>query len=170
MFRICYINIIIILCFPHARGDVPLDRNYISGFDYVFPTPVGMFRILKDLLRYSRRFPHARGDVPSTRDAAAMREAFSPRPWGCSARLLAKQERRGVFPTPVGMFLVETHDVDELRSFPHARGDVPTGADTPSIHPAFSPRPWGCSETLKIKFSTSAVFPTPVGMFRGATR
>ncbi len=60
--------------------------RYASATDgFVFPTPVGMVRIVHLALINQHRFPHARGDGPG-RDYRAAREGlFSPRPWGWSA-------------------------------------------------------------------------------------
>ena len=133
----------------------------------VFPTPVGMFRLFYDTLNVSLGFPHARGDVPPRAARPRATARFSPRPWGCSGEVVGFEKRALVFPTPVGMFLHLASSTFIMTSFPHARGDVPRG-DAGHLHvEVFSPRPWGCSEFERNSLRIYAVFPTPVGMFRG---
>ena len=109
---------------PHARGDVPMNAdqavwnatfsprpwgcsvraNATEGAGGLLPTPVGMFR--DDEHRLGRRAPspHARGDVPMLATSDDLASSFSPRPWGCSAVILAVLRRDGLLSTPVGMF------------------------------------------------------------------
>ena len=102
----------------------------------VFPTPVGMFHFQILLGAVLQRFPHARGDVPAPTSTRAYQIAFSPRPWGCSALMVARQ------------LLQEPIDSSSERDL------------------QFSPRPWGCSSSCLELVLTQLVFPTPVGMFR----
>ncbi len=151
--------------FPHARGDVPFWRAgkieeatfsprpwgcSVGTFDMlkyrdVFPTPVGMFRVAVNGMIILQGFPHARGDVPCLTYTDITIIGFSPRPWGCSVLFLGLKKAKRVFPTPVGMFLPMTMTFLVIRSFPHARGDVPTSSDLALTKDMFSPRPWGCS-------------------------
>ena len=173
-------------CFPHARGDVPdaerawhlreefsprpwgcslEDLGFLKS-EFVFPTPVGMFRARRSRRGAGTSFPHARGDVPRSRNRPGRRAAFSPRPWGCSVRRVALRRCADVFPTPVGMFRPIQSTPFAGKRFPHARGDVPFAPIYPLIDDMFSPRPWGCSVDLTLFRSFDPVFPTPVGMFR----
>ena len=73
-----------------------------------------------------------------------MHALSSPRPWGCFHILCFAPTRSGVFPTPVGVFLLYGAVTTHNNRLPHARGGVSV------LHPAFrldalsSPRPWGC--------------------------
>ena len=110
---------------PHARGGVSYsfsagsdecqssprpwgcfrDGRYVATMDQVFPTPVGVFLFH---VRQSLRvwcLPHARGGVSKSRPRCNNRSASSPRPWGCFSYLAGPENRQGVFPTPVGVFL-----------------------------------------------------------------
>ena len=93
---------------------------------------------------------------------------FSPRPWGWSAIVAYCQSLRPVFPTPVGMVRGATRDQAHHARFPHARGDGPRGPYPSARIWLFSPRPWGWSEFLIMKWPIVQVFPTPVGMVREA--
>ncbi len=172
--------------FPHACGDVPtIDflnlnqerfsprmwgcsaaRSMIAGAPGVFPTHVGMFRDRGADRHRTRRFPHACGDVPSSSPAPCRRPRFSPRMWGCSAGGGRHGERRGVFPTHVGMFRSVLLAVLRAKGFPHACGDVPRSRSSLRPCRTFSPRMWGCSGDCGMNIISSGVFPTHVGMFR----
>ena len=84
MFRLDEPSKTLALCFPHTRGDVPIERLKISpakrfsphawgcsvlssSASYqtpVFPTRVGMFRFRQMSFFATASFPHTRGDVP----------------------------------------------------------------------------------------------------------
>ena len=171
---------------PHARGDVPSPTSSNSprgsfsprpwgcsaafvesrANGHLLPTPVGMFRSVKCSASPPKPSPHARGDVPSSPNALRLFQAFSPRPWGCSAGLETGRARRALLPTPVGMFRLHGRNRRRRHASPHARGDVPRSSA--SVLPAmpFSPRPWGCSGRRHETGAQSHLLPTPVGMFR----
>ena len=110
--------------FPHTRGDVPwLVVGCESGPKFsphtwgcsaaararpsastVFPTHVGMFRIIDGDDGSSRGFPHTRGDVPYACRSGRRGGVFSPHTWGCSGQAVGPFPRVAVFPTHVGMF------------------------------------------------------------------
>ncbi len=48
----------------------------------VFPTPVGMNRVILAARRMGRSVPHARGDEPRIESISYIVSACSPRPWG----------------------------------------------------------------------------------------
>ena len=145
MFRLQYNHRLGEVCFPHTRGDVP-STSIIGAFgvrfsphawgcsvpwqkwpigNWVFPTRVGMFLDCSGRGRAPRRFPHTRGDVPDSAMMNKMSAKFSPHAWGCSDALLPRVRAPGVFPTRVGMFLVENGNLLPRACFPHTRGDVP---------------------------------------------
>ena len=130
---------------PHARGDVPQPRRRVLP-DALFsprpwgcsallgparqsqallPTPVGMFRASSMSASDPTASPHARGDVPATMKPNCRRPAFSPRPWGCSARRSSRRNSPPLLPTPVGMFRACPSSIVGASTSPHARGDVP---------------------------------------------
>ena len=152
-------------CLPHARGGVPKGffRRHGRGLSsprpwgcshfsvllygerLVFPTPVGVFPILRDCPLRWRRLPHARGGVPDPEDGFSLRSGSSPRPWGCSCRRILSSADSSVFPTPVGVF--PRPHVPRCAAFrlPHAREGVPSSMSCKTGTPKSSPRPWGCS-------------------------
>ena len=133
------------LASPHARGDVPgLDSSLTQYLDFsprpwgcsavfpdaclgtsLLPTPVGMFRGGSTPRCRRTPSPHARGDVPDAGGEESALAAFSPRPWGCSVLKSVRRGRRGLLPTPVGMFPRHECEVRVPSPSPHARGDVP---------------------------------------------
>ena len=132
----------------------------------LLPTPVGMFRSAMTQTKRNKTSPHARGDVPFAKSFSPQKNAFSPRPWGCSALSRLGGAWGRLLPTPVGMFRVRppAHDAD--RASPHARGDVPWPGFFQTMLTSFSPRPWGCSVTDGESVAGDFLLPTPVGMFR----
>ncbi len=129
---------------PHARGGVsPGDStDYIvpqssprpwgcfhsAGQNlqqqHVFPTPVGVFPLLSEVMSNYKGLPHARGGVSSWGLRAASQVVSSPRPWGCFLFYAQKNRKSRVFPTPVGVFLIIFHSPHKVPRLPHARGGV----------------------------------------------
>ena len=111
----------------------------------VFPTPVGVFPDIPDVLLCPLSLPHARGGVSVISSRFCSLLLSSPRPWGCFPINHFLICVIYVFPTPVGVFPDEAHEIATRHGLPHARGGV-------------SP--------ASLKHITSpAVFPTPVGVF-----
>ena len=151
-------------CLPHARGGVsrryergdaqkkssPRPWGCFSMFQVrvknisVFPTPVGVF--LSACGHFLRRnsLPHARGGVSPHEQAHDNHLRSSPRPWGCFRPAVHQQRRHGVFPTPVGVFLLQHHSLRSDLRLPHARGGVSRRHRAGCTKFASSPRPWGC--------------------------
>src|SRR5438876_388184 len=91
--------------FPHTRGDGPdATSTYLTGSsfsshawgwsacglvltvpDFVFPSRVGMVRVVISSSRRRPGFPHTRGDGPAVNPASLAPSAFSPHAWGWSA-------------------------------------------------------------------------------------
>ncbi len=94
-----------------------------------------------------------------------MHSLSSPRPWGCFSGHLPAYPRRGVFPTPVGVFPAALWSGCGSGSLPHARGGVSGAYPAALRHPQSSPRPWGCFCVQADAGRTGSVFPTPVGVF-----
>ncbi len=112
----------------------------------VFPTHVGMDRLV--LPHHGRRFsiPHARGDGPESVLALVKAFAYSPRTWGWTA----------IREVPV---LLD-------RRIPHARGDGPWNYVGRAEFPPYSPRTWGWTDPWGMPLRAGGVFPTHVGMDR----
>ena len=109
--------------FPHARGDGPVGEwqdefpiafsprpwgwsglcEYTFSPARVFPTPVGMVRLVAASRSLGSSFPHARGDGPLSDLTPLVAHPFSPRPWGWSVAIGIAKIKNSVFPTPVGM-------------------------------------------------------------------
>ena len=111
------------------------------------------------------RLPHARGGVSYFALSPPVRSTSSPRPWGCFGLLAGMRLHPGVFPTPVGVFLVTSYPPHACRCLPHARGGVSMLLGSVSVAGWSSPRPWGCFLSRPSLASFAAVFPTPVGVF-----
>ena len=144
-------------CFHLLMGGVQLR--------VVFPTPVGVFLLLRRLLRLIWSLPHARGGVSTARSETRISSQSSPRPWGCFRVLHASRRGCAVFPTPVGVFPRQFSAPSRKKSLPHARGGVSASPTPPPRLPWSSPRPWGCFPPMPLARSMRRVFPTPVGVF-----
>ncbi len=154
--------------FPHARGGVPIgSRSAQAGFTFS-PRPWGCTVPAGYEPQSARRFPHARGGVPVATMTMRGGNTFSPRPWGCTVQKAKNELDNFVFPTPVGVYRRGRPGLRPAQRFPHARGGVPAGWPPAFAHPAFSPRPWGCTVLIFVFIQIPAVFPTPVGVYRGA--
>ena len=170
---------------PHARGGVSCPASPFQGlsrssprtwgcfYDYdcpygyagVFPTHVGVFLRRPRPLSGYRSLPHARGGVSSFHSLHFFSGWSSPRTWGCFCGRGRFIIRQTVFPTHVGVFLVEIESEDTPQGLPHARGGVSRGKPEPDPHPASSPRTWGCFSWWRNDTVSAAVFPTHVGVF-----
>ncbi len=175
--------------FPHARGDGPDERvceicaprfsprawgwtvpsGNVTVVSAVFPTRVGMDRVVTRLWPITRCFPHARGDGPFIEKHGTIPEMFSPRAWGWTDPGATIVTSGIVFPTRVGMDRCMGQEMIERRGFPHARGDGPTPLPRIGDSPTFSPRAWGWTAGAGSRGGLAHVFPTRVGMDRAST-
>ena len=71
----------------------------------------------------------------------------------------------GVFPTPVGVFLLVLSKRISATRLPHARGGVSFFSVDDDLLEKSSPRPWGCFLRPIELLAYFIVFPTPVGVF-----
>ena len=186
-FPLCRIHL---RCFPHSRGDGPIESQFGSEtwafsplawgwsgcplrsriHSGVFPTRVGMVRqCARELLRTSS-FPHSRGDGPATSTAPNPTLKFSPLAWGWSVCGSWGDQQAGVFPTRVGMVRSNPSLDRRPGRFPHSRGDGPQLGTFEKVKWAFSPLAWGWSAHSLRRPALNLVFPTRVGMVRGRGR
>ena len=70
-----------------------------------------------------------------------------------------------VFPTLVGVFLVQMQAPGTGKRLPHARGGVSVSAWDRCVQLRSSPRSWGCFFIYIHMFFLRLVFPTLVGVF-----
>ncbi len=110
----------------------------------VFPTSVGVFLNGYGYAGVETSFPHVRGGVSSFAASIAAVVRFSPRPGGCFCQMHRFLYIKLVFPTSVGVFLLDEQMALCTDCFPHVRGGVsPVGTIYFEVL-KFSPRPWGC--------------------------
>ena len=148
---------------PHARGGVShvrqLHRHILASSPRtwgcfcpdlasiipgrVFPTHVGVFPSTAALLTSIRSLPHARGGVSDRTYRSPCRKWSSPRTWGCFYSLEARRNRDAVFPTHVGVFLVQCLADKASGGLPHARGGVSKTQDILATNLGASPHMWG---------------------------
>ena len=170
---------------PHARGGVsnPWQRHHDGTLSSprpwgcfqsqpdrikvltVFPTPVGVFLTRPPAGSLARGLPHARGGVSDYFLSHVHWWGSSPRPWGCFLPCPKNYHANIVFPTPVGVFLVEALHGVVKPGLPHARGGVSQSWFFPALQASSSPRPWGCFSSGCGRGCLLSVFPTPVGVF-----
>ncbi len=109
--------------------------------------------------------PHAGGGVSSKLSDLVQSTLSSPRRWGCFYRHHCFSEWYAVFPTQVGVFLLE-HVEDAIEiSLPHAGGGVSVDFSALKVQASSSPRRWGCFRLQPVLVSQVTVFPTQVGVF-----
>ena len=129
---------------PHARGGVsahrahplPVCRSsprswgcfYLGGgkqtVQFVFPTLVGVFPHLLSVDAVKPCLPHARGGVSTPRLRPLETAPSSPRSWGCFLVKAGAEIEKVVFPTLVGVFLLQSRWASMALCLPHARGGV----------------------------------------------
>ena len=68
--------------FPHTRGGEPIAALEQCSLSSVFPTHVGVNRMMMFSFSELRRFPHTRGGEPQRKEALDEDAVFSPHPWG----------------------------------------------------------------------------------------
>ena len=95
----------------------------------VFPTRVGMYRLVMRLKRGKECFPHACGDVPKRKSGTGLTPISFPHACGdVPLKDGDNSDENPVFPTRVGMYRRDAIMLGSLVSFPHACGDVPFSA------------------------------------------
>ncbi len=134
---------------PHARGGVSISflglfkikkssprpwgcfsGRVLAGKAFeVFPTPVGVFPKRLVVIWTPCGLPHARGGVSVGILIGYYTGTSSPRPWGCFFQHPPGGQRKFVFPTPVGVFLIKEYDTASSEGLPHARGGVSPKVD-----------------------------------------
>ena len=141
------------------------DYESIASDYSVFPTPVGVFLAQHRGVLTPGRLPHARGGVSMRLEFLLPALLSSPRPWGCFHGSIKIDNRKKVFPTPVGVFPSVFKHLGFVKGLPHARGGVSQPCPETPLYKTSSPRPWGCFLTARQAAQRSVVFPTPVGVF-----
>ncbi len=149
---------------PHARGGVSirchhtdtalvssprtwgcfLDARVRARSRYVFPTHVGVFLNAPSETPGYLGLPHARGGVSDNGWGIFLGMTSSPRTWGCFSRGGHRRYRSSVFPTHVGVFLLNNLLKYNPHRLPHARGGVSTLKKAITKAAVSSPRTWGC--------------------------
>ena len=128
---------------PRTWGCFRIDVLPHSVF-IVFPTHVGVFLITGKFRNTMCRLPHARGGVSFQSPAWRVFSWSSPRTWGCFFLRCSRRVRYFVFPTHVGVFLVNWAGANLGKGLPHARGGVSALFVAHAGVSGSSPRTWGC--------------------------
>ena len=131
----------------------------------VFPTPVGVFPVKGRIFPAQARLPHTRGGVSPCGIWPRCASLSSPHPWGCFREMTYMPCARCVFPTPVGVFLINLFFFSVISSLPHTRGGVSGLISHEKGKGMSSPHPWGCFFEKRLAMPAGFVFPTPVGVF-----
>ena len=155
---------VLLLSSPRTWGCFPFDlgKGHRSP---VFPTHVGVFPRHCTMPDKSVGLPRARGGVSSSVLSALSFTTSSPRTWGCFQFASGDVNHQRVFPTHVGVFLLQRRSKDWTVRLPHARGGVSMPGTVTRLRPVSSPRTWGCFQYAAFQASQQAVFPTHVGVF-----
>ena len=129
---------------PHARGGVSGTAWLAIEGRISSPRPWGCFSDSSVSLGEQLALPHARGGVSAMLENGAYLLISSPRPWGCFYLLAIGRYQTRLFPTPVGVFLLERLADGRVGPLPHARGGVSIAELKAGANYTSSPRPWGC--------------------------
>ena len=109
---------------PHTWG-CPYSGGSVGSFFRLFPTHVGVSPLpVRSRLRVYP-LPHTRGGVPNCYMEDWIYRNSSPHTWGCPYLPLVPQWVSLLFPTHVGVSLLDEKDIDINKSLPHTRGGVP---------------------------------------------
>ena len=130
----------------------------------LFPTHVGvsLFAIICTYLKET--LPHTRGGVPHERQTVIGHNCSSPHTWGCPYKFWNNFIKEKLFPTHVGVSLVNNPLSYKEFSLPHTRGGVPIISIVPLLVPFSSPHTWGCPCPICHLFPKPFLFPTHVGV------
>ena len=147
---------------PRTWGCFP-SRLHAENLRGVFPTHVGVFLPYVCRKRHPTRLPHARGGVSVLNVSVTRQERSSPRTWGCFSspvpydpvhgssprtwgcfrKYASRRTGDDVFPTHVGVFLVQCLADKASGGLPHARGGVSKTQDILATNLGASPHMWG---------------------------
>ena len=94
--------------------------------------------------------------------------SFSPHAWGWTLPVIRYDVPEKVFPTRVGVDLVAFLGKRRAIGFPHTRGGGPDRHVQNARSYQFSPHAWGWTLLAACQQSSHNVFPTRVGVDRGA--
>ena len=132
----------------------------------LFPTHVGVYPYFARSRSAYSAFSHTRGSVPLTGCRKAGSRGFFPHTWECTAPWIWFCPGRILFPTHVGVYLFRGVIVQEVRTFSHTRGSVPTKVKNSIRRPAFFPHTWEWSLLSDFPVKAGLLFPTQVGVIR----
>ena len=149
---------------PHTWGCFMVGSGSSSN-PVVFPTHVGVFLHGEVLCRRQKGLPHTRGGVSRFLGIPLSSLRSSPHTWGCFFLRENTRLHYCVFPTHVGVFLMDWPDVAVKVRLPHTRGGVSRSSWPPTGAIRSSPHTWGCFQKATKKLDCTAVFPTHVGVF-----
>ena len=150
--------------FPTCVG-VFLHRPQDPRPQVVFPTCVGVFPGIPSAMPAVSCLPHVRGGVSFHSEEIATLAWSSPRAWGCFAVNPTAILACPVFPTCVGVFLLNSLPERAFACLPHVRGGVSVLVPVDRDFAVSSPRAWGCFSSRISGNAERIVFPTCVGVF-----
>ncbi len=129
---------------PHMRGGVSV--VYITEVETaaVFPTCVGVFLKSPSQIGITTCLPHMRGGVSIGRQGDECRDQSSPHAWGCFQFHFSTSGGISVFPTCVGVFLLDAILPSRMWRLPHMRGGVSSRYPRAMSPLPSSPHAWGC--------------------------
>ena len=153
------------LCSPHAWGWT-VSYTYLKETLVMFPTCVGMNRLLMAYLSVHNHVPHMRGDEPYQQLIKSLIIRCSPHAWGWTVIYLYRKLRARMFPTCVGMNRVSSSQSFSTKNVPHMRGDEPLCAFQSIDYWRCSPHAWGWTALQSYQAPSQIMFPTCVGMNR----
>ncbi len=109
--------------------------------------------------------PHTRGGVSLRIRLVCVSSESSPHTWGCFSNRCQVSLYSHVFPTHVGVFLIQEVWRRTMVCLPHTRGGVSKHIRFDFCRWRSSPHTWGCFPRLGRRHRPRFVFPTHVGVF-----
>ena len=132
----------------------------------MFPTHVGIARLLSIRVRTRRDVPYACGDCAALPRSAALHSLCSLRMWGLRIPGLGGQVMDRMFPTHVGIARPCVLTLTGNANVPYACGDCAAGMQYGWQMEECSLRMWGLRGCTCTQQPANAMFPTHVGIAR----
>ncbi len=150
---------------PHAWGWICI-RHPRSSDAKVYPTCVGMDRLIKPSQQSTNRLPHMRGDGSKLLILVPISMKFTPHAWGWIGMEKITLRAEDVYPTCVGMDRLINRLFSWIGGLPHMRGDGSLTGFHEWLKIQFTPHAWGWIVSSMWRLLWARVYPTCVGMDR----
>ena len=125
---------------------------------------MGVYPLYSPLLNIITTFSHTRGSVPAKVKNSIRRPAFFPHTWEWSLLSDFPVKAGLLFPTQVGVILMQNCVSEKSMTFSHASGSDPNKKITTISFYSFFPRKWEWSAFPSKRAFFNGLFSTQVGV------